>query len=420
MPKRKPTICPPVQPGLCCAAIMLLSMSVPTAVFAQGIQRASRVGSIGINRLGQSSPSQTFLEQYSRFQGPSGYGGGNLGGPYTGPLSAPLQSGLNQAGGRNTARNTRSRHDAATALADPSSQLTPSLSTPPGRRVVGSRLAIPIAGASGEDVLFSLYQQYHADRHLGLGLGDLNLESTPSTFGSSVNPEVGATLSLDALNGGLMVVPRRSPPDLERPARLGSVVQRLLDDRSQNYIRRGWEAFRQAQYRRAADMFALADVVAQDDPETRAQVKLGQMFSAVALHQYAQALNALRGLLSPDPKTNAVADPLIFARYPAFSDMYPDARKLEDHRGDLARYSQENGDPVSLLALRAVVLWAQPEERGRSLLFADRVASAGEQAGAWVGLKTLLQDARAHEQARTGAAHDGATDNLTGPAELPW
>lgn len=304
---------------------------------------------------------------------------------------------------------------------------TPGAMTGMGLRVPTGRARNPIA---------SLYERDIRGRPLGLP-GNSQEDPAMRGFRTWVNPNV--VLAEDTSHHNEAAVQAGLPAEQERfdersKVTFNHLIEDYIKGRREAYLTDGWQLFREREYLRAMDKFALADAVSMDDAGARSEVKNALLIGALASRQYATAIHAVSWLLGQDPRTGQIRDAGFLRKLPKLSDIYargatgtlPD---YERHLQDVEQFAARNPNMHEAQVMLALVLWLDdsPESgrRGRALRNARQLDRPGIEP-MWRALSHLMEYAL--EESRRDApasplpsliapADQSALENVTGGVE---
>lgn len=168
--------------------------------------------------------------------------------------------------------------------------------------------------------------------------------TSPFDRGSGVPPSVSARDILDAQE-------REAREKADKDRQEG---REAIQKRRQRYEEKAKEAFKKGEYHTAADAFAMAEMVARENPDQQARIKLLLLYTHIATEEDAQAVCDLVWLSTPDPATDqprglrALRDPNeILALYGGSADFVNQQARIR--RLSISRYDY--------LALRAMMAW---------------------------------------------------------------
>lgn len=230
------------------------------------------------------------------------------------------------------------------------------------------------------------------------------------------------------------------------------LIENYIHRRRDGYVSLAWEHFQAAtseateeqaasRYRKAFDLFLLADAVARSAPaggrstgaRQRAEVKLGIVFAGVASRQNAMAINSLRWLLTRDPKTGQLPDPDFLIRNMLEGQPLTDVAKLSTSAtAEVEQFSISMPASIEAQALYAFVLWqgaADGGMRNQALARARRIDSSPGVSEPWSNLyQTMVEAAEimanAGEQPSAAlgkSMEDTSNDNRSQRVvRLPW
>ncbi len=208
---------------------------------------------------------------------------------------------------------------------------------------------------------------------------------------------------------------------------LNEMAEHYMSSRMQLYFTDGWRYFQDGDYRRAYEMFSLADRISSSEPEQRALVKLSQLHAAMAQEQYSVAAHALLWLLRPDLKTQRLVDPLFLLRIDDLPGRYVSRDKFEEDIQRIVAVARQSAEEVSqrrtpglsdreqrrmaaqivapVRALAATMLWYRSRNEGE---FYARSQLAGDDAvQPWSNLPELMKLAMEEDRRQPGAMSSG-------------
>lgn len=216
----------------------------------------------------------------------------------------------------------------------------------------------------------------------------------------------------------------------------------LVSQQREGYASLAWKHFESARleddvieagksYRRALGLFELADSIggsglhdAGSDNRERAKVKLGILYTGVALSQYTQAINALRWLLTPHSASGQLPDSEFLLHLAPGGDLHGIVRLNDQQVNRLYAVTVARPDSDEVKALYAVALCQDLQNavtREDALYYAARVAVGSPVQSPWTRLHGLMVDSLAER--RPG---DSSRDSLRLPggdaagSRLPW
>ncbi len=433
--------------GVAVALALIMSSPVAGQGQSQGQVRPGR-RSVGARRPSLSGPSTAITRNFGQIARTLNEDWGGVGGVLSrwspdrrlqvgGTLRAGRSTGLTETGGGGrrrlgTARQGAARDDRGSVgvrgslLGDrgrwPGSATTGLARSPFG---LGGRL-------TGPSALTRMHTAATSGGPLGLGQARVRRLSDVEYQGW-VQPEIAIkarTLHAPASAGP---VPGMAPLETKLP--LEDLARNYVRARREAFMAQGWQLFKEGAYREAYGVFSLADAVSLDDLQARASVKLAMLFAGIASQKYAQALNTLRWLLTPDSRTGRLPDPLFLGRISDVRSLYgfeenePSpygvgaASPYTGHVSALELFAIRNPDSVEAKVLYAFALWqdkADANARGNALFRARQIASDPEAGQPWRNLYQLMQNADTID--RGGAAGYGAGSTLSEPASslLPF
>ncbi len=146
------------------------------------------------------------------------------------------------------------------------------------------------------------------------------------------------------------------------------LVSRVLNERYEGYVRRGWELFGRRQYSDAYNSFSLADTVRPNAPEAQ----IGLIYSAIATSRYIAASNAMTALLRQDPAGGQSWLPLVEGIRERYGRGEELQREATLHWQQLEDYTKVNPGP-GVAALNALVQWGRGD-RSQAQFTAQAVA----------------------------------------------
>ncbi|NLX12372.1 MAG: hypothetical protein GXY44_01790 [Phycisphaerales bacterium] len=222
---------------------------------------------------------------------------------------------------------------------------------------------------------------------------------------------------------------------------LNEMAVNYMSARMEMYFADGWRYFQDGDYRRAYEMFGLADRATSHNSELRALVKLSQFHAAVAQGQYAMASHALFWLLRPDPATQRLVDPLFLLRINDLPNRYVSREKFEEDVQQIVALARRSAEEVAqartpgmsdqehrrmaaivvspVRGLAAVMLWYRSRNEGE---FYARSHLVGEEVPApWSQLPDIMKTALEEERRQSGAMASGLLPSLERTDQrMPW
>jgi len=176
---------------------------------------------------------------------------------------------------------------------------------------------------------------------------------------------------------------------------LDQLVTNYITSHRQNYLSRGWQYFKNGEYRRACDMFVLAESVSHDDLQERGMVKMAILQAAFASRQYMLAINSLRWLLTTDFYANRVPNYYFLNQIGDIRSRYGNMEDYNAHMDILKRLVQNNLKSAELTSLRSVILWSAGNKTD-AIFYASKVAKEAEnenEAPVWSRIYPMLIEA---------------------------
>ncbi len=222
---------------------------------------------------------------------------------------------------------------------------------------------------------------------------------------------------------------------------LPEMTDRYMSARKQMYFTDGWRYFQDGDYRRAFEMFSLADRITLTDPEQRALDKLSQFHAAMAQGQYSVAAHALFWLLRPDGRTQRLVDPLFLLRIDNLPARYVSRQKFEEDVQQIVALARQSAEEVSRMrtpgmsemdqrrltaelvvpvrAMAAVMLWYRSRNEGE--FYARSHLADTQVPEPWSRLPELMKLAMEEESRRPGALTSPLLPSLDRTESvMPW
>lgn len=202
--------------------------------------------------------------------------------------------------------------------------------------------------------------------------------------------------------------PSESPPPRTGSSMQAAVMQQLAEQR-RTFLNEGWAAFRLGDFLGACGRFSLAERASIAGPQDLAEAKVALVCGYFAAHQFSEAGQALRWLMSTYPGLAADQDLSLLPLMPDLSAVYPRRADLQTSLVDtlgreierlrralegVANDPSARGDAALFLAslndaqaLRLFIVFAIPADRRLAM---SEVRAFESRPAPWVNLPRLL------------------------------